>query len=159
MKVYKHISWIAVFCWMAIIFYLSHQPGSVSSQLSSGIVAALLSVFEGVVSQLDMNIESFHTFVRKNAHFFAYFILGLLSLNAWKSSGVRGVKQLMLGFGISVLYAITDEVHQLFIKGRSGEIRDVLIDSGGVGLSVIFQVIFGKLWILQKEKTIKRNLK
>ncbi|MGB6409125.1 MAG: VanZ family protein [Planococcus donghaensis] len=117
MKVYKHISWIAVFSWMAVIFYLSHQPGSVSSQLSSGIVAALLSVFEGVVSQLDMDIESFHTFVRKNAHFFAYFILGLLSLNAWKSSGVRGVKQLMLGFGISVLFAITDEVHQLFIEG------------------------------------------
>ncbi|ANU22542.1 VanZ family protein [Planococcus donghaensis] len=159
MKVYKHISWIVVFSWMAVIFYLSHQPGSASSHLSSGIVAALLSVLEGIAPQYTIDIESFHTFVRKNAHFFAYFLLGLLSLNAWKSSGFRGIKQLVLGFGLSVLFAVTDEVHQLFIEGRSGEIRDVLIDSAGVGLSVMIKVLFGKLWVLQKEKTIKRNLK
>jgi len=36
------------------------------------------------------------------------------------------------------LYAVTDEIHQLFVPGRSGELRDVMIDSiaalVGVGL-------------------------
>lgn len=159
MKVYKYVSWIAVFSWMAVIFYLSHQPGSASSQLSSGIVAALLELIEGIAPQLTIDIESFHTFIRKNAHFFAYFLLGLLSLNAWRSSGYRGVKRLIFGFGLSVLFAVTDEVHQLFIEGRSGEVRDVLIDSAGVGLSVVIYTLIGNLLVFQKEKTIKRNFK
>ncbi|ANU13913.1 acetobutylicum phosphotransbutyrylase [Planococcus halocryophilus Or1] len=159
MKINKLVSWIAVFSWMAVIFYLSHQPGSASSHLSSGIVTALLSFIDGVAPQLDIDIESFHTFIRKNAHFIAYFLLGLLSLNAWRSSGFRGAKQLMLSFGLSVLFAITDEVHQLFIEGRSGEVRDVLIDSSGVGLSVLVYVLFSNLWDSKKVNTIKRNIK
>ncbi|MCH4827376.1 MAG: VanZ family protein [Planococcus sp. (in: firmicutes)] len=159
MKVNKLVSWIAVFSWMAIIFYLSHQPGSASSHLSSGIVAALLNFIDGVAPQLDIDIESFHTFIRKNAHFIAYFLLGLLSLNAWRSSGFRGVKQLMLSFGLSVLFAVTDEIHQLFIEGRSGEVRDVLIDSSGVGLSVLIYMVFCNLWDYKKVNTIKRNIK
>lgn len=156
MKIYKFVSWIAAFSWMAVIFYLSHQPGSASSQLSSGIVTALLNFFEGIAPELNINSESFHTFIRKNAHFFAYFLLGTLCLNAWRSSGYRGAKQLTLGFGSSVLFAVTDEFHQLFIDGRSGEFRDVLIDSAGVGLSVVLYVLTSKIWVFRKKKIIKR---
>lgn len=158
MTAYTRISWIAAFSWMAVIFYLSHQPGSASSDLSSGVVAALLSFIDQVAPNLEFDIESFHTFVRKNAHFIAYFLLSLLSLNAWRSSGFRGLKQLVLGFGMCVLFAMTDEIHQLFIEGRSGEARDVLIDSAGAGLGVVVYAIADKLW-RRKKKGRKKQIK
>ena len=36
---------------------------------------------------------------------------------------------------------MTDEIHQLFISGRSGEIRDVCIDSLGVITGIIILLI------------------
>lgn len=155
MTAYKSISWISAFSWMAVIFYLSHQPGSASSDLSSGIVATLLNFMDQVAPNLELNIESFHTFVRKNAHFMAYLLLSLLSLNAWRSSGFRGWKQLVLGFGMCVLFAVTDETHQLFIEGRSGETRDVLIDSAGAALGLVLYAAIGKLAGLRKNSSNK----
>lgn len=161
MTAYRSISWIAAFSWMAVIFYLSHQPGSASSDLSSGIVATLLNFIDQVAPNLELNVESFHTFVRKNAHFMAYLFLSLLSLNAWKSSGYRGWRQLFLGFGMCVLFAATDEIHQLFIEGRSGEVRDVLIDSTGAAVGVVVYMIAAKvvgLWKNSDDKQIKAEL-
>lgn len=159
MTVYRSISWIAAFCWMAVIFYLSHQPGSASSDLSSGIVATLLNFIDQVAPSLEFDVESFHTFVRKNAHFIAYLLLSLLSLNAWRSSGLRGLKQLVLGFGMCVLFAVTDEIHQLFIEGRSGEARDVLIDSAGAALGAVIYLALDKLWCLKGRKDRKKQIK
>ena len=159
MTAYKTVSWIAAFCWMAVIFYLSHQPGSASSDLSSGVVAALLNFIDQVAPALELDVESFHTFVRKNAHFIAYLLLSLLSLNAWRSSGIRGLKQLVLGFGMCVLFAVTDEIHQLFIEGRSGEARDVLIDSAGAAVGAVIYTTLDKLWGLRKGQERKKQEK
>ncbi|HIU52150.1 MAG TPA: VanZ family protein [Candidatus Merdicola faecigallinarum] len=50
-------------------------------------------------------------------------------------------RKITYSFIIGVIYAITDEIHQLFVPGRSGEIRDVLIDGLGiiVGIILIYQ--------------------
>lgn len=55
------------------------------------------------------------------------------------------------------VYAITDEIHQLFIPGRSGEIRDVCIDSLGVLTGIIFMLMIIKIYI--KIKKVKSNEK
>lgn len=159
MTAYKSVSWIAAFSWMAVIFYLSHQPGSASGDLSSGIVAVLLGFIEQVAPNWEFDVESFHTFVRKNAHFIAYFLLALLSLNAWRSTGFRGLTQLILGFGLCILFAVTDEIHQLFISGRSGEARDVLIDSAGAGLGVAVYSIAERIWKFRRKKDSKEPIK
>lgn len=161
MTAYRSISWIAAFSWMAVIFYLSHQPGSASSDLSSGVVATLLDFIDQIAPGLELNVESFHTFVRKNAHFMAYLFLSLLSLNAWNSSGYRGWKRLFLGFGMCVLFAVTDEIHQLFIEGRSGEVTDVLIDSTGAAVGAVIYITAAKvagLWKNNDDQQIKAEL-
>jgi VanZ family protein len=40
-------------------------------------------------------------------------------------------------FFTGVLYAVSDEIHQLFVPGRAGQIRDVLIDACGVFVGII----------------------
>ena len=46
---------------------------------------------------------------------------------------------------LAALYAATDEFHQLFIEGRSGELKDVAIDSTGALLGLLLAFIFHKL--------------
>ena len=133
----KTLAWSAVIGWMAIIFILSHQPASVSSDLSSGITRFLLGLVGDILPGSDAGVEQLHTLVRKNAHFIAYFILGILLVNAlgrWEDLQVR---HLRVSFVVAVLYAASDEFHQLFIEGRSGEFRDVVIDSAGAATGIL----------------------
>lgn len=132
----KIIAWAGAIGWMALIFILSHQPASVSSGLSSGITEFLLGFMGDVLPGGDAGVEQFHTFIRKNAHFLAYFILAVLLVNALGSWKDLRVRTLLIAFAAAVLYAVSDELHQLFIEGRSGELRDVGIDSAGAATGI-----------------------
>lgn len=135
------VSWVAVFLWMGLIFYLSHQPAETSAQLSRGVSDV---VYRAISYVFDLDIEVgpgggvSHHWVRKAAHGFLYFMLGVWVVHAFKSSGTTGRKAYLAAFVFCVCYALTDEVHQVFIPGRSGELGDVMIDSLGsfLGLSV-----------------------
>lgn len=144
-KIHNVIAWVAVVLWMGLIFYLSHQPASESSQISGGIVTFFINIIEKIVPFWNINWSGFHFVVRKSAHLMAYFILGMLLVHALRNLKTTNWKRLLIVMLGCVLYAISDETHQLFIPGRSGEIRDVLIDSigsaGGIGL----YTLFGKL--------------
>lgn len=139
-NLHKIISWIAVLIWMAFIFYLSHQPAKVSSELSSGVVQLVSGMLTALFPFMEFDIDQLHFFIRKGAHFFAYFTLGLLVLRAILIG--RNIKVYLIGYAfiICVVYAISDEVHQLFIPGRSGELRDVLIDSVGSVTGIGFYI-------------------
>ena len=132
----KLISWVAVILWMLLIFLFSHQPASTSSELSGGITEQIIAVLQKILPDMGIAKEELHTFVRKNAHFFVYLILGMLTFNAVRKNGASGFRSGAAAFCICVLYAISDETHQLFIPGRSGEARDVLIDSAGAGIGI-----------------------
>lgn len=155
----KYILTLSIILWMAIvIFYLSHQPASSSNDLSTGITEVILNFFHLVTPWIEIDVEFVNHIVRKNAHFFAYLILGLLTMSAIRhvqnirlkemhvaSKRIIKIlkrKQRYQAFFFSVLiclsYAISDEIHQLFVPGRSGEVKDVMIDTCGaiVGMSV-----------------------
>lgn len=140
MKRKNFMAWLFVFVWMGLIFYLSHQSASESSQLSGGVVAFVLHILHTIIPQ-SIEVSAFHTFIRKGAHFFAYFILGILIYRAlwgrWKN--------FFMALFIALLYAVSDEVHQLFIPGRSGEFRDVLIDSAGAATGILLYILLLRL--------------
>ncbi len=142
---YKLLSWVAPVMWMATIFYLSHQPSTTSSELSSGISEVIMHTIETIAPIQDFNAGAFHHYVRKNAHFFAYLLLGMLVLNALRSNNVAGYRAASVALLTCVLYAISDEVHQLFIAGRSGEVMDVLIDSAGASIGIGIWMVIGRI--------------
>lgn len=142
-----YVAWFTVVIWMVLIFLLSHQPANESSELSQGFTDVVMSIIETVVSPLQIDMDFLHFFIRKSAHFFAYFVLGILVFHALRLSNVYGIRAVLITLGICIIYAISDEVHQLFIPGRSGEVTDVIIDSTGamVGIFVyIFMLRFLK---------------
>lgn len=141
-KQIRMIAWAPVLFLMGIIFYLSHQPATASSELSSGITEMIVDILETVMPFIQIEMSNFHFWIRKSAHFFTYFTLGILVVNALSPNHFYKYR---LALAICVAYAISDEAHQLFIPGRSGEVRDVLIDSAGALLGIVVYVLIRKI--------------
>ncbi len=135
-KIYR---WIPALLWMGVIFFLSHQRAGSSSELSSGITEALLNIINRLLPWLDLELDFFHFLVRKGAHFTAYLILGLLLTYAMKPKERKDYLFVLL---LCIFYAMSDEFHQTFVPGRSGELRDVLIDSTGSLTGILVYVTF-----------------
>src|SRR5690625_3729616 len=145
----KWVSWVLVFVWMGVIFYFSHQTASESSELSSGVMNVILNIIS-FISPVDISKDFLHFLVRKGALFSVYFVLGVLIIHALFRR-VHWKRDVIFATTISILYAISDEVHQLFIPGRSGEVRDVFIDSGGAIVGIILYVLI-KLFLLKRNR-------
>lgn len=132
------VSWTLVLLWMLLIFKFSNQAADKSNGLSIGVADIIINAIKGFLPGEAFSTDNLNHIVRKAAHFTAYLILSILSCNALMQSGIKAVKNFISALGICVLYAASDEVHQLFISGRSGQPADVLIDSLGavVGIGI-----------------------
>lgn len=135
--------------WMAVIFSFSARPADESEQMSHSVgkMAGKLLIPD-YHTWSEQRQEEFAARidypVRKGAHMTEFAILGmLLSLAAGtvnerqENAGTdrrRAAAVVMAG----ILYAVSDEVHQLFVPGRSCQVTDVMIDSCGVILGVFF---------------------
>ena len=120
----KKINLFLIIVWMIFIFIMSSFNADISSNQSGFIVNTISNIFN--INNLDL----LTLIIRKLAHFTEYFILGLLLYNYDKNI----LKAIIICF----IYAISDEVHQLFIIGRSFQIKDILIDTLGNICGVYF---------------------
>ena len=75
------------------------------------------------------NIELLETIIRKFAHLFEYIILGILMINCLRCYSIKNY--IIISIVLCFIYACTDEVHQLFVPGRNGNVIDILIDTIG----------------------------
>lgn len=145
-------SYVLLIGWMCVIFFLSSEGNAASTGRSDTIVEALR--FLGISGQTDLL-----TFItRKSAHFFAYLTLGVLTYSALRLHKLTPKFTIAICAAIVVLFAISDEIHQLFVPGRSGEVRDVIIDSVagiiGIGLAGVYFAYRSKR-ITANKNTIK----
>ena len=127
----KKLSILLVIIWMIVIFTFSNADGVKSSNQSDGIVNYITRLihYEGDPTNIKI-------IVRKCAHLTEYFILGILTFNACKYNGKN---TLYLPILICILYACSDELHQLFVAKRACSILDILLDSLGASLAVILR--------------------
>lgn len=143
------ISWLAVFLWMLFIFYMSSKVGTESHKLSENVKEIIVEKVEKITPESNLNINNLVYNIRKEAHFFAYLLLGLLVLNAIRRSGFLSYKGIFITLLVIFIYAISDEIHQAFVPGRTPLIKDVLIDSigaiTGIGFYMIINIIYGLL--------------
>ncbi len=141
---------IVILC-MLIIFSFSSDNSIQSSKKSENVILEISSLFgvKGHRKQQQM-INKFFVPVRKCAHFFIYFVLGLSMISFLREFSLPVRKLILLSIFLAFLYACSDEVHQLFVSGRSGEVRDVLLDTFGAGIGVYLY------YLLFKQK-IKEN--
>ena len=136
----KYLAWAPALTIAIMIFYFSSQPADVSTASSSQISRLLLQFADllQLASLENANItalcELMETPVRKSAHILEFSILNISILYALHVWAMKGRKWIAAAWIITVLYACTDEIHQLFVPGRAGMVTDVMIDSIGVTL-------------------------
>lgn len=134
----RYLFLIPVIIWMVFIFYMSSRTGNESTEQSSIISTFLTNVLEKVRQDGPQETERLNavleTVIRKAAHMVEYAILFLLSYLAMVkiSKSENRIYNKLTAALISLLYACTDEMHQLLVPGRSGKMRDVAIDMIGV---------------------------
>ena len=138
---------------MAVIFAFSAMPGEESGDTSG----ALLMFVAGAMEKLGHlpfsadQLAVLHHVIRKIAHFTEFAILGVTTVIALYNKNRSRSCNYLLPIIIAVLYACSDEFHQLFVPGRAGTIKDVLVDS----LGALTGVTLTWLWFL-KHYSVKR---
>lgn len=136
-----------VICWLLIALLLyamssfsgqnAEQSNALSLRVTSLIARLINSDFMDMSRQQQLFIIYYlHPFVRKLAHFCEFALLGGLIMCAalchmWSLSTRVTVAVLCSG-----LCAVMDEFHQLFISGRSGQLKDVAIDFTGAVIGI-----------------------
>ena len=147
--VLKPLSFVPAILIVYMIFAFSAQDGTTSSNLSYKVSHELVSVADRALDldltdrQISRCISKIHFYVRKIAHFSEYFLLAVSVAIPLYVYGIRGIWLVLTAEILCAGFAGLDEIHQLFVKGRGASVRDVLIDSCGALIGIIFVRIFG----------------
>lgn len=147
---------ILTFGIMVLIFFFSHQAGDESSSTSSGITHFIVRLFYKDFNELSAALQieilsKYSFFIRKAAHFSIFAVLGVFSNLSirffYREKGVSLPRfSLVFNALFCFIYACSDELHQLFVRGRVGSFTDVLIDfSGSITAILILALIFQTL--------------
>ena len=139
LKMRKTIFLVLSVLWMGMIFCESAKPADVSAAESGWLVSTVGRLFipgyeNWDKKRVEIFVEKYDHPVRKAAHATEYAVLAILLFGAlYKASDddLPDKKRCAVAWLIGSLYAITDELHQIFVPGRSCEIKDMCIDSCG----------------------------
>jgi VanZ family protein len=120
--------WGPLVGWMAAISAFSTD--AFSAEQTGGLLEPVLRWLIPTISAA--GVEAVHVIIRKGAHVAEFALLGLLWYRglAWGTRGWRP-RTALTAFGLSVLCAGLDEVHQVFVATRTASLLDVAWDSAG----------------------------
>ncbi len=115
--------------WMGFIFYLSSRHQTITT-----------------------HVYAYDFMTLKTFHIIEYFILNFLVFRSlYFRNNKKNMKQaIYVATVFSVLFAFSDEVHQVFVMNRTGCFRDTLIDSIGIAINYVI--------VLKYKNTIKKNI-
>ncbi len=148
-KIIRIMLWLAVILWMGVIFSFSSQTAHDSSDLSGQVIKKTAELTVKDFDKLPkprqhVIIQQYQNITRKTAHVLIYTVLGMLVMVALFRHPFK--KRLIISMVICVIYAITDEIHQMFVPGRSAQPSDVFIDSCGALVGIILVIILQYLY-------------
>lgn len=147
----RNLAGVLAIVWMCIIFAFSAQTkeesGAVSESVTYHMVSSTRMFFHLDISDERVKeiADAIEGFVRKMAHMTEYGVLAVLLfiwIGQWEMSFLRrgGTAS-----GAAAVYAATDEIHQVFVAGRSGRFSDVCIDTAGAILGIMLFVLIVKM--------------
>jgi VanZ family protein len=157
------IYWLPVFIWAGMIFYASSQPyekqdlrPTISDQIDLDLVEEIFSPVRLYYAGSEISIDALgpahfiEFFIRKAAHFFVYLGLGFLIYRALSLSILNNRLTFIASWVLTILYAISDEIHQGFTPNRSPHWEDVIIDTVGglIGITLA--------WLIYRKIRLKK---
>ncbi len=145
---------------MATIFMLSADTAEESDAKSEIFSASLAyNILENFnINEIEKVMHFCVMIVRKTAHFAEYAVLGFLLTSVCKSFYLKTNHTIPISFLTGTLYAVSDEIHQYFVPGRSCQLSDILLDSSGVICGIAFLLIIISIRkFIQKKKNLRAN--
>ncbi len=145
--IYLILSWVLVLAILGFIFGLSAQDAEESKELSDSLVSR---IFQWLQLYIDGEL------IRKIAHMLEFTALSFSLYNGifatWELK-----KSPLISLLITVICAIGDEIHQIFVPGRAFQFSDILIDSTGAIIGVVVYFIMLKIYLNIKERGNKNG--
>ncbi len=119
--------------WMGLIFVFSSDLGSMNHTRS--LLDPLIRFFVPGISPEGLHL--FQLIIRKSAHLFEYAVLSVLWCIALKTDQKSRFSPVFRALSIAIFYAGLDELHQGFVRSRTGSMTDVGIDAIGAVLGIL----------------------
>ena len=134
------VLWIAVILTSVMIFLFSASNGVESKNLSEKVTDKVVQITEEVNNNEDskpiLPYRHLHGLIRKIGHIFEFALLGVFSFLLARNYNLSFKKSMFISLGYCLLFAVSDEIHQLFVDGRAGRAIDVAIDFCGSSIGV-----------------------
>lgn len=143
---------------MAFIFYLSSQSGTISASNSLSILILIakevLPDTAYPINYLVLYNELFRTLM----HSFEFFILTILLMRTIVMQEGNSTRSIIISGAFSFAYSLSDEIHQLFVQGRSFQLYDLALDSIGIISGIaLFTLLNIKIVKLTNKRSIVDN--
>lgn len=127
--------------WTMVIFSRSVQPASASNLESEAVLELLQRMFPVELTMFQ---------IRKAAHFLEFAVLGVLAqlmfgglCRTWKGS-------ILFAVLAGLVIALCDETIQLFVLGRTGQVKDIWLDLSGATCGALIVLAFR--FLVQKNR-------
>jgi VanZ family protein len=123
-------AWLAAGLWLTLI--VIESSAVFSSENTGRLLYPILHFLFGVDP---FEFLHWHFYLRKSGHVIGYAILSILLFRAWRVTipvPVRprwSIVWARIAFFMTALVASLDEWHQSYLPSRTGNVRDVLLDS------------------------------
>ena len=139
-------SWVLTALCMAVIFFFSQQTSDDSAEISMDVYSKFFELLGPIIERLG------HEGVRTLAHFTEYTALGFLISTSLTFTCSR--RRPWLTLALCAAYALTDEIHQIFIPGRAFQVTDIAVDSAGALLGIgVFALLAVIVLSVKKKKS------
>ncbi|HEC64275.1 MAG TPA: hypothetical protein ENI23_03175 [bacterium] len=156
-SIYILYNWVTVILWAGFIWWMSSIPKIILVESDS----------EVIIKTVGHMLSFGFLFLLIYRTLLTTFKFKVERLAFWRTRQERTedaqfvfiVETLLLAISIllSVLYAIGDEYHQIFVDGKSADIKDVLVNS--IGILVVALITYSVPVITEAEVMIVRKLK
>lgn len=150
---------ILLLFWMLLIGSFSAQQGEESAGLSRRAAGVLVSAENRLLQrnwnedEKDQRIKALQFPVRKCAHMSEYALYAMLLVLHLSCYAISWKHRNISAWLLALAYASTDEIHQLFVPGRSGQLTDVMIDAAGALLGLLFLCLCRQLILKRKRNS------
>lgn len=158
-NIIRIVLFILIIVISTIIFDFSAQDGETSGGISKKVITVIADILNLDEDTKVVFVEKGEGVIRKLAHFGIYTLLGLASMGFMATFNIKRKIQVLITIIWGFLYASTDELHQMFINGRTASFLDVLLDTSGIIFGVL--IIILSIYILKKinkKKNIEKNI-
>ncbi len=142
---------------LCLIFHYSGEPAMQSDRTSTSFIGTLLQTLDPSFASLPQEarqarVQALQRTVRTLAHMAEFALLGVLVCAFVLTFSARA-RWLLCGLGFCAGAAVSDEIHQLFMPGRTFQWEDIAVDTGGAALGMAaFLLVCLLFWRLLKRK-------